>query len=109
MRFLTLKNGLLIGLVMVSLVFISAKTYSTDESRKEVLLVETYGIAGLRNLYVYHKDRPTEVLGLRLLSKKNIESNGRLIQSKFQELYEQGWELQGVSSTEIVTRYIMVR
>jgi len=110
MKSLNLKHIILIGIIgVISLFLISAKNTQTQNSNKEILLVEIYVIRNTPGMFIFHNDKPTERLDLDLISKKTVEPNGQVIKSKFQELYEQGWELEGMNGGDQIQRYILTK
>lgn len=104
------KLAALSSLAVGSLIFISFRSSDHQETPEQILILETYLMAtNEAGPYIFHPDKPTEWHDLKLLSKKNIETNGRLITTKLQELYNAGWKLEAVVGGDQYQRYILTK
>lgn len=85
---------------------------NTDEALPpyEIMVVELYYLAGVSGIYISHIDQEPEFIKMsRILGKKKILEQISLVQSTFQNLYDQGWEIESSLGHGDISRYILRR
>jgi hypothetical protein len=103
------RKVFLIGFAIAAMSLISATSNLNEQSQKEVLTVEVIITGRIQQMIVFQINEDAEVLALNVVNQRNIRSNGEIITSKFNELYQQGWELQGSSGGSEYQRYVFVK
>lgn len=113
----------LLAVAVLSAIFVIVSFTFNNSSEKEVLLVESYMANASYGVAIFHNDKPTEFIEMDYMSiieegegeseikifRKMAEEKGRIISNTLQNLYIDGWKLEGTNGGDDFHRYILTK
>lgn len=100
------KSILIITILLAPILFVSLA--NRNSSKGEVLLIEVMIMSEFSGIYIYQSDKPYEYIKTEI-SEKVIFESAKNLQTKLQELYNDGWKLAGTQGDAQVQRYILAK
>lgn len=96
--------------VLLSAIFAIVSFTQSNSSNHEVLLVEVGARGSTLGVFIFHDDRPTEFIEIDISKiEKVTEEVGETVRSTLQNLYNEGWKLEGTSGGDTSQRYILTK
>lgn len=100
-------------IIAVSLSILPLLGFAQDQTKTKILTVEILGTYGWKNpiskgIYIHWPNKEVEKIIFKKCDSYDecIMTRGKVVRDKLQELYDDGWVLEGLTGGDSYSRYV---